>query len=259
MLKKARIYILTIMGMFINLSFNLSADAKEYVFACNNWPPYTASDLPKNGVLGHVFTAAAERANINVRLEIMPWNRAVSLVKKGRITGVYCSSYAQSRESWLHFSQESFLQASGGFFIRKEAAGLHAKNLGKNLDNLKSYRIGVLKSGFFETFLKEKTNTRLHIAPYRNEVIGMRMLAGGRYDLILMSKREGLQLLADKLPEIQSQIIYHQNLHTTHTRPGVSHKWPNSRDIIAKIDQGYRDLMAEGRLEKIYSYHDFKP
>ena len=259
MSKKARICILMIMSMFINLSFNLSTDAREYVFACNNWPPYTASDLPKNGVLGHVFKAAAERANINVRLEIMPWNRAVSLVKKGRITGVYCSSYAQSRESWLHFSQESFLQASGGFFIRKEAAGSYPQNLGQNLDILHPYRIGVLKSGFFETFLKEKAKRRLRIDPYPNEVIGMRMLAGGRYDLILMSKREGLQLLTDKLPEIQGQIMYYQDLHTTHTRPGVSHKWPNSRDIIARIDQGYRDLVAEGRLEEIYSYHDFKP
>lgn len=259
MSKKGRICILMSISLFVSLSFNLSIYAKEYVFACNNWPPYTASDLPENGVLGHVFKAAAAQANIDVRLEIMPWNRAVSLVKKGRITGVYCSSYAQSRESWLHFSQESFLQASGGFFIRKESAGIYAQNLGQNLNDLKSYRIGVLKSGFFETFLKEKTNTSLRVDPYPNEMIGMRMLAGGRYDLILMSKREGLQLLAEKLPEIQTEIIYHQDLHTTHTRPAVSRKWPNSQDIIAKIDQGYRALVADGRLEKIYRYHDFKP
>lgn len=237
-----------------SIGIHKTAQAEKIIFACSPWPPFTARDLPNYGVLGHVFQEAAARGNVDIEIDFMPWNRAVTLVKKGQIAGLFCSNYSEERTKWLHFTEESFLSPAGGFFMRQDNLITWDK-----LSDLKGKSIGVLKSGYSEEYLTAHSKGQLTIKSYANELAGMRMLAGGRYDLILMSKVDGLLLLEQKLPESKDKIIYQKNLYVTEMRPSIGHKWENGPDILKKIDQGYRSLKADGQLAEIYRQHNFKP
>jgi len=205
------------------------------------YPPLTfANPAGKHEITGiatEVVREIMERTGIKYEIRILPWQRAFSMAKTQADTCVYATTLTESRLpnfKWV----APILENKWAIFAKKDSK-ISIKSLGE----LKQYRVGGLQGSGMAKFL-EKNGVPMELTV--NNGLNARKLEAGRVDLwassaftaTYLAKREGA-------PNIENLLTFKR------TWMGLACNASVPDDLIAKLNQALRSVVADGRHQKI--------
>ena len=244
-------FLLVLTFCFLSFSFT-QASAATLNFACSPWAPYTAEDMDQQGILAHLAREIAKEANLDVKISFKPWSRVIKELQTGDLDGTYCVAKTAEREKFLYYSKKPILTHAKGFFRLKSNPVTY-----ETLEDITTLRVGALRDSSDETYLKNIKPGQFKPQLFQNDVTGMRMLIGKRFDMLLMSRLVGDTILATELTKDKDKVEYFKDLSKAETYLAVSQKLANARQIIDQLDQAEYRLIQAGKLKTIYQQHGF--
>ncbi len=224
--------------ILITLCFSNELFADTLELATLEWPPFSGSNLPENGINGQIISQALSYENHTLAIAVFPWNRAYRTVKTGQTLGYFPKYLNPSSE--LLFSDAIGVSPIVLLERKNHPIKWHV------VSDLNRYTLGVI-NGFINTEEIDEMilNGSQPSETASDEKQNILKLAAGRIDAILIDAHV-YQYLASTDPQvanvaqrlqINAKIIEHKSLHVAFIDNPQGKKW---RDIInnglAKFD-----------------------
>jgi polar amino acid transport system substrate-binding protein len=207
-----------------------------------NYPPYYGKGLVDGGVLTQITTEAFRRAGYTLKVEWLPWARAVNIAKEGRVDGVMGIWYSKEREDDFAFSLP-LLNTEVGFYRRADS-----RISFKSLQDLKPYRIGVVRSS---TGPKGFDQAGLTIDEAVDGESNLRKLDARRVDLALIEKSAAEYLIANKLIDFKDWLVWTGPLEVMPMYVGFSRQAFNYEKKRAAFNKGLKEMERDGTLARL--------
>jgi polar amino acid transport system substrate-binding protein len=145
----------------------------------DSWPPY--ADINGQGHSRDILERALELTQIEYRVQVEPYSRALYLTKSGLVNACLNVTRQSSTESVFHFGEEPLFIADAYFFVSPKNQ-LQMQSLREAPDH---YKVGVITGyEYGEQFEIEKH--RLFLSEVRTQEQLIAMLKTGRLDAIIM-------------------------------------------------------------------------
>lgn len=113
------------------------ARAETIQAATVSWAPYYGAGLKDGGVVTALARAAFDRAGHRMTVDFVPWDRAVTMAKRGDYDAVLGGYRSESRGRYFHFSEPLYAIRVG--LMARADLGIAGYD---SLDDLRGYRIG---------------------------------------------------------------------------------------------------------------------
>jgi len=235
--------------LLLSLMFVQSALALDLtVVHSGTWPPYSAEELPQQGLAIDLVVTALKRAGYNPQLRVDSLDR---ILEGGKI-GVYdvfaTPWYSDERNEYLAFS-EPYLETYIRFIKRKDK-----KFEFNSFADLKGMMIGVVKDYAYDDEFNQSRG--LIKISERNLIQNLLKLNQGRIDLTLDDElvlqyeiNRYLPNSADKF-ELLAKPLAVRGVHI-----GVSREHPDHAKIVAAFDKAIADMKKDGTYDKIVETH----
>lgn len=105
--------------IFAGISFTSYSASKVTLAVENSWPPY--SDNQGNGLSKNIIKKAYQAVNVDVNFIVVPYARALHMVKIGSVDGAFNVTKQANTERIFSFGEESLLQAKASFYYHKNS------------------------------------------------------------------------------------------------------------------------------------------
>ena len=207
-------------------------------------------DLPHMGFYTHMVVEAGKKVGINIKPEIMPWKRVITLTKDDKLDGILCPVITEERRAWLEYTDEVFFVNEIGFFTNKQNPIPSIK-----FEDLKEKRLGALTAS---AFLKDLVDSGLKPKGYSNDETGFKMLAGNRFDAIYEVRAAGNYLFSSKLSKIAHTLDYAGTVKEMKHSPAFRKTHPQAAKLAKKLGEGFRMIKQDGTYDKILSAAQIK-
>ena len=155
---------------------------KTIVLTSLEWPPYTGSELPGEGMSSEVVRAAFEAVGYTVEIRFYPWKRAV---EHGRydfdVDGYFPEYVSAEREEYFLFSDAIGTSPLG--FVEKKSKPVHWETL----QDLAQFDIGTVQ-GYVNTrgFDQMVEQGKLLIDASVSDLLNLRKVMAGHLDLAVV-------------------------------------------------------------------------
>jgi polar amino acid transport system substrate-binding protein len=187
------------LGTFVALSsiggFTTITAAQELSIITLEWPPYTASEMPKGGATSSVATAIFKAAGLDVGLKFAPWKRAISVAKNDPSVIAYFPGY-HCRHSDGFIASDPIGNGPIGF-----AENINSPIVWENLDDVgeQKLKIGtVLGYANSDEFDRKAGTGWIRAIPANDDITNLRKLMRQRIDAAVIDKLVMSYLLATK-------------------------------------------------------------
>lgn len=154
--------------MLIGLGTDLHAEVVNFV--TTDFPPYVISHGNQySGLEVDVTLEVCRRLNLECNIEVMRWNRALTLAKEGKVDGVLMPVFTPERAQYLYFTSES----SG----RERIAVMALQGSGlrtQTIDDLRHEKFGVVLGYSYGAEFDQRADLARDVSP-SNEVLLRRM------------------------------------------------------------------------------------
>lgn len=101
------------------ISFSGYSTTKVTLAVENSWPPY--SDSQGNGLSKDIIKKAYHAVNVEVDFIVVPYARALHMVKIGSADGAFNVTKQANTESTFNFGEEYLLQAKASFYYNNDS------------------------------------------------------------------------------------------------------------------------------------------
>ncbi|MBJ7312641.1 substrate-binding periplasmic protein [Rugamonas sp. CCM 8940] len=215
----------------------------------HDYPPFMGHGLPYGGLLTRLVVESFKLVDVDLTFEHVSSNRAITGVMRGIYDGGYGWAHSAERDRKLLYSSNSiyifrmvFFQRRGSEVPWKKLADLGRAQIGTTLGNYYS-----------DEFLALQTANKLRVQEAASDLANMRKLLLGRIDLFPMEEEAGKMLIQANLsPAEQGQLSFQSNpIATIPTFLVLRRTLPGARELIARFDQGYRQLYDSGQLARL--------
>ncbi|MFW5498154.1 MULTISPECIES: substrate-binding periplasmic protein [unclassified Maridesulfovibrio] len=177
-----------------------------------DWPPYSyESDGRVEGLSTDLVVQTLSRAGLEYSLRIKPWKRAYKETLRKKSTLLYTTSRTEQREKMFKWV--------GPLFPRKIVLYRLKKNkhiVVNSFDDLRKYKIGVLRGGSVEEILKAR---------------GFEL--GCNYDEATTNKQNILKLFLNRI-----DLIPGSEVTMAHRMKSTSHRFSDLEKAFVLVDQG---------------------
>lgn len=235
------------------LAFYWPAVADSPLVLVNDpYPPYIGENLPKKGLAAELAEKAFDRAGYKIRIEIMPWARALAETKEGLHDALICAWFSEERNQFLHFSQPYAI--SRVKFIHHKLEVIPYQTLA----DLKGKNIAVIRGyAYSDEFLHAPDLKKIETASFET---AMRMVVDRRADLTLEEERVAAYIIKGYLPENVGQVEFLQPALTNNPlHIAVSRKRNDHQDIVDRFNRALATMKSDGSFHTIYRNHGFEP
>jgi len=224
--------------------------AQKTISICTlEWPPYFGVNEKGNGWAWVVLEEAAALKGYQLKLNILPWARAVQEVKHGVCDALAGAYYTKERAEWALFS-EPLGEAKVVLFKHQD---LHIEF--NHFEDLKPYQIGV-GHGFV-------ASPAFDAADYLNKLYlthanqGLKMVFAKRLDLMVFGEKPGLKMLQKiehekgfkGISQVVKPLSHAIKVNTFHL--AISKKIEAASALLKDINDGIRVLRKSGRYDEI--------
>ncbi len=156
--------------------------AEEYYFVTLEYPPLEFKDktgIPK-GIAVEIVTKIMNGLGHSVSIEVLPWARALKMVKHGRADAIFTIFKNAERELFLDYSSEILIPQMVAFFVRKDSPFVYEGNLG----SLEQHKIGVVSTiSYGQKF--DSLRPALNIERTASLELNFKKLMFGRIELVI--------------------------------------------------------------------------
>ena len=231
----------------IFLLFNTSLFGMELRMATVNWPPYFGESMKEGGPMVAVTREILKRKEIKLKVDFIPWKRAVKLSMRGEYDALFGAYKTKEREKTLYFT-DGILASGHAMFSLSGRTDIPTSE--KNLEKFKNFSFclgrGYSVSESFDkaTFLDKKM--------VNNATQCISMLEKKRIDFFvedpLVFKYEFKKLSPDK--EFKFKQVG-KPLKTQFLHIAFSRKMKGFKKYGEIINKGLKELKADGTYQKI--------
>ena len=237
-------------AFFYALAFSLlllpttahSDDVALRIFAVH-FPPYEF-EAPEEGLKGfdvEVVEALFLRLGKPVKIEFMPWTRAVKTVFDGQAMALLSCARRAEREPYVYFSSPISL-ATTGYFQRIEDLDPGYQTL----EGLRGQKVVAVRGYSTQESLTELSIEHLAV---RSNKLALNILSSARADY-LYGYKEGNQFIAKQLG-LSDKLRFHplssENYHLC-----FSKFWPQAEALLEAFNQQLKQLKSDGSYDAIH-------
>ncbi len=158
------------------------ARAREFYFVTSEYPPleYKDESGSAKGVAVEIVTRIMTELGHSASVEVLPWARALKMVKYGRADAIFTIFKNNERELFLDFSGEILIPQMVAFYARKGSPIVYDGTL----EQLKQFKIGVVST---ISYGPRFDNARIGLTVERTATLeqNFRKLMLGRIDLVI--------------------------------------------------------------------------
>lgn len=237
-----------LLSLILALSLSSTCVAAENTItaAADPWPPFADPDHPQQGLSIEIVTAAFENQGYTLKMNFVPWARALDGVQKG--TYDICPTIWLTEERKKTFVFSSPYTANKIKFIKNKGDAFEFDTIeslsGKTVGVIRGYSYG---ADFIEAanFKKEAVN-KLEI--------NIKKLVENRIDLTLEDEIVAKDMIKQKFPELTDKLEFTKNaLSENNLYIATSLTNPNHQQIIEAFNKGLQAIKDNGTYEKILS------
>ena len=220
----------------------------ELQLATQSYPPYMV--LRDGEIAGPVVDLVAEafrRMGRKAAIKAYPWPRALAMLERAKVDGLFTIKKTPERELVLIYPQEPLLAQDFVFFVRKDSnvrfdgnyASIAQSRVGVVLNTSYGQRFDqAVAAGVFSNVVATSDNERLY-----------RMLMGGRIDAMINSRLVGLSLLRKIDP--QGSIVVSGPPSETTLGYLVFTKQPEATALAHAFDQAMQSMRKDGTAHRL--------
>jgi len=217
------------------------AAARETLnLVANFWGPYTENNLPDKGQASHLVTKLLSDAGYGATIDILPWQRALSMTYLGRADGIVAIWRTRERQEKILFS-EPYMYNRLSLLHRKGALS----NV-KTIADLKGLNIGIGMGYDYSQEFIEATHFRKDAAV--DTLANLKKLLAGRVDAILEDETivdYYLAKYASELPGAENLEFSKMPLMILPLHFGVSRQRRDAEEIIMRFNAALRSWRAQ--------------
>jgi len=228
-------------------------DAADLEITTGHYPPWAGTELPGEGVINRLVTAAFATQGLSVNYVHLPWKRALEETRRGNYPA---SSF------WLPGEgQRQFLQLSDPLIDTRTVFFQRASDppvSWEQMEDLAPYRIGAT-IGFTYTpaFYEAVDQGLIRVLFVPDERQNLKLLFGHRIDLFAASEFTGL-LMANELGIERDRLrIVHPPLIQSPVYLLFSTRHPQGARLMSKFNKGFRLIRATGEYQRILDQAGF--
>lgn len=227
----------------------LTVHAGGLRFVTQDFSPYVSNvDGVISGPATEIVQEVCATADLDCRIEMYPWGRALELVKTGKANALFVLAKNKERDEWLTFSPPVFM-AEYGFFANKLSMFRYLFP-----ENISGLTVAVYGPSNTETRLRaiagKAEGCVIDVRP--DDESGFRKLDRMRINAVFSNKHVGFALIDElKLGNVRyvgtdSFVKYHI---------GFSREYAET-EAVSKFNETYETLYANGVIEAILrAYH----
>ena len=207
-----------------------------------DYPPFATgmSDATAGGFTVDLWKAVAAEAGLKYSLRVRPFHQILQEFREGRIDVLINLAQSGERRRFADFTVPHAI-VHGGIFVRKGEAGIRSEAdfAGKSLI--------VLNADLAHDYAVVKGwGSQLVLVDTAAE--GLRLLASGRHDAMLLSKLAGMQTL---------QTLGLANIEALKARAGFAQKFAfavpkGQSELLASLNEGLALTKSEGTYNALY-------
>ena len=221
---------------------------KTYIeISTGHYPPWAGQELPGQGVINQLVTAAFASQGLKVHYAHLPWKRALEETRRGNFAASSFWLPGPDQREFLHLS-DPLIDTRTVFFQRAEDPPVHWEQIA----DLAPYRIGAT-IGFTYTaeFNQAVDQGQIRVLFVPDERQNLKLLFGGRIDLFAASEVTGLQMASeldferDRLRVVQPPLIQ------SPVYLLFSTEHPRGAQLMARFNEGLRQIRANGDYQRI--------
>ncbi|MCG8617426.1 MAG: transporter substrate-binding domain-containing protein [Desulfobacterales bacterium] len=222
----------------------VGASSQTLTLATLNWEPFYSENLPEGGFFTALSREAFKRAGYELKVEFMPWKRALEMSKKGKYDGLLGAYHNTDRETYFVFTEPAAHNEE--VFLQKKGSGIAYSAL----EELKPYKIGGLNGAAPIKELTEK-GFKTEAAEDLNSI---KKLNAGRLDLVIMGKQNfyfALKNTAAYKPyqdafEVLDPPFKSYGLYCT-----IAKTRADARETVDKFNAALNEMKADGTYDEI--------
>jgi len=236
-------------ALFLMLSPAQAQAPLTVTLTMHEYPPFIGRDLPYGGLLTRIVMESFKAANVQVKLEVVSSNRAITGVMMGMYDGAYGWAHTPERDRKLLYSRSSIYTFRMVFFQRRDMEVNWS-----TLSDLKPYQIGTtLGDHYSDEFSALHARHMLQVQEAASDLNNMRKLLLGRIDLFPIEEEAGKTLVQTMLtPAEQARLSYQAHpIATVPTFLVLRRDLPHAQELLDRFDQGFRQLSESGQLAHI--------
>lgn len=246
--------IMLISGLTI-LSFTshrVNAEERTIVLATVNWEPMFGENLPKGGFYTEITRQAFQRVGYGLKVEFVPWKRALESARKGKYGGLLGAYYSEERTQDFLYSELVYVDEVVFFRRKGEPPSTY-----QSLRDLIPYSIGVTRGLAYIDSLKEEEPS-LKLIEVNDTEQNIKKLVRKRIDLFPAGKVYILHMLQTRYPDWKDQI---QTVSPPFKEEGlynpISKNVPDHQTIVTDFNRGLQMIKDDGTFHKILNEYGF--
>ncbi len=246
---KIRNLVLCVIAVMLFFSSESFA-GKKIVLASLNWEPYIGSNMENNGYVAELVREAFKRKGYDLEIKFMPWARVIKKAKDGSFDGYFPEYFAEELKNNFKVSTP-FPGGPLGFY---KIRGTEIKF--NSIKDLTPYRIGVVR-GYVNTKEFDEADY-LKKEEVKEDLLNFRKLFKKRLDLVVADKFVGKYVVSKILPtKLQELEFVDPPLENKDLYVCISKKTPNSGEKFKALEEGLKEITADGTVQKILKKHGF--
>jgi polar amino acid transport system substrate-binding protein len=213
-----------------------------------NWPPYSAEELPGQGLAIELVTSALQRAGYTIQLRVDTLDRILEGSKLGVYDVFATPWYSDERNRYLDFS-EPYLESTIRFLKRKETKFDY-----RGLPSLEGMKIGIVRDYAYDEAFSQSPD--VNTVSERNLVQNLLKLTQRRIDLTLDDELVLQYEINRFMPHSMAQLEFvAEPLAVRGVHIGVSRKNPEHEKIVADFNAAIATMKKDGSYGRIVQRH----
>ncbi len=237
---------LCFMCSFVSLfSFEILAYAEtKIVFATMESAPYQSEHMENQGFLVEISKESFKRVGYDLEIRFVPWKRAMSEAKFGKVDGVLGAWYNVERTKSFEYTE--FIGKSTLIFIKRKSQNIEYNTL----KDLKDYRIGVVRGYTYTDEFDKAAFLKKDIVPTTEQ--NLLKLIHKRIDVTPDIEEVVHYIIKSKIPEYLGSVESVGKPLKVHLIYNIiSKKNPASKKIAQDFNIGLKMMKEDGTYDDI--------
>jgi len=227
------------------------AHATDINLVTVDYSPFYGPNLPNEGPITEIVTAAFKKVGYQVGIKYVPWARAVADAKAGKADGLHGAWYSKEREQWFVYSDK----LPGNEIVLYKRKGTEPQGF-TGYEDLQPYKIGVVR-GYVNPPEFNAANIRTEEAS--SDKLNLTKLAKERVDLILIDRAIAKYMLANELTEYKDDLeAVDPPLTIEYLYMLISKETADYQRKVDDFNKGLKALTAEGGVDEIMKRHNLQ-
>jgi len=233
--------------ILIVLLFSLQLNAEEISVAADEWCPHNCKPgdkMPGYGI--EILQMVAQKMNLNLRYEVMPWTRAIADARAGKYTMIIGASKEEGKG--FIFPDEPMNRVQDGFWILRTDPWRYT---GKN--SVKGRRIGIIQDYNYGEITPILNQEDVTVAVAEDGLIqNIERLEKGRINVLIEEEKSFLYTIT-KLGK-KDKFINASKVNVSGGIPvyiAISPQYADAKKLSAIISETIKELRSNGRLKEI--------